>query len=147
MKKLLICIVSLVSVAVTGCASWIPSIYKIDIQQGNVISQARLNQVQPGMTKRQVQFLMGTPLVQDPFHRNRWDYVYTMQRGHGKRKETRLTMLFKQDKLVRITGDLRPHPGAAAPGAGNQKAIEVHPTPGEHKGFFKRLLDDLGFGG
>lgn len=144
MKKLLIPILCLVSVAVTGCANF-PWVYKIDIQQGNVISQDQLNKVKPGMTKKQVQFLMGTPLVQDPFHRDRWDYVYTMRPGGEKRTEKKVTMYFEHDKLASIEGDMRPQPGAK-PSRPKSETVTVHPTTKENKGFFHRLFSFFGFG-
>ena len=57
---------------------FLPKIHKIDIQQGNEISSEMLMMLKPGMTKSQVRFVLGTPLIQDTFHKERWDYVYTM---------------------------------------------------------------------
>jgi outer membrane protein assembly factor BamE len=111
MKKLLIPIVFVAGVIVTGCAP-----YKLDVQQGNVIEQKDLNQVKPGMTTRQVQFLLGTPLIRDSFHPERWDYVYSFQPGGKKREEKRITLYFENDRLVRIEGDMKPQENAAAQG-------------------------------
>ncbi|MFM1896755.1 MAG: hypothetical protein RLZZ385_1829 [Pseudomonadota bacterium] len=85
-----------------------PGVYKIDIRQGNIITQDMVDQLRPGMTKRQVIFVMGTPLVADPFHQDRWDYVYNYQPGGGERVGERLTVFFENDSLVSITGDFVP---------------------------------------
>ena len=60
-----------------------PGVYKIAIPQGNIITQDMVDQLRPGMSKRQVIFVMGTPLVRDPFFQDRWDYVYSFQPGGG----------------------------------------------------------------
>src|SRR5690606_17744119 len=63
--------------AIAGCS--FPGVYKIDIQQGNVVTQDMINQLRPGMTRRQVRFIMGNPMITDTFHPNRWDYLYSIQ--------------------------------------------------------------------
>ncbi len=85
-----------------------PFIYRIDIHQGNIFTQDMVNQLKPGMTKRQVAFVMGTPLIQDTFHNNRWDYVYSNEPGNDDRVQKRLTTFFKNDELVGVEGDMRP---------------------------------------
>ena len=107
------------SVALTSllaaCGSWSPSIertldhlspYKLDIPQGNVISQEMLAKLKPGMTPSQVRFVLGTPLVVDPFHKERWDYVYSLVQG-GKQRELRhASIIFENDKLKSIETDV-----------------------------------------
>ncbi|RMG27455.1 MAG: outer membrane protein assembly factor BamE, partial [Gammaproteobacteria bacterium] len=61
----------------------LPFVYRIDIQQGNVVTQEQIDQLRPGMTREQVRYLLGTPLVQDTFHPERWDYVYYFKPGRG----------------------------------------------------------------
>jgi outer membrane protein assembly factor BamE len=104
MRKVLISILASASLLFGGCGL----IYKIDVQQGNVVTQDMLNKVKPGMTKNQVRFALGTPLIQDAFHRDRWDYVYEMQKDGKVVKRSHLTLFFKDDKLVRMQGDMRP---------------------------------------
>ncbi len=87
-----------------GCSSWLPSFYKVNVRQGNYINRSLVAQLKPGMSKNQVQLLLGTPLLTDPFHANRWDYVYTLQEGHGPMEERRLTLFFEGDVLTRIEG-------------------------------------------
>lgn len=89
-----------------------PGVYKISIPQGNIITQDMVDQLRPGMTKRQVIFVMGTPLVRDPFHQDRWDYIYNFQPGGGQRVGERVTVFFQDDQLVRIAGDYQPDPDA-----------------------------------
>lgn len=85
-----------------------PGVYKISIPQGNIITQEMVDQLRPGMTKRQVIFVMGTPLVRDPFHQDRWDYVYNFQPGGGVRGQERLSVFFVEDALTNFTGDFTP---------------------------------------
>ncbi|HID50284.1 MAG TPA: outer membrane protein assembly factor BamE [Chromatiales bacterium] len=77
-------------------------VYKIDIQQGNSIDMKEINSLRTGMTKQQVVFLLGNALVQDPFAKNRWDYVYTFQPGGGKITRQHLTVFFENDVVTAI---------------------------------------------
>lgn len=93
--------------ALAGCS--FPGVYKIDIQQGNVVTQDMIDQLRPGMTQRQVRFIMGTPLVTDTFNPNRWDYLYSIQPGGGSRQQERVTLNFdRQGRLAGLSGDYRP---------------------------------------
>ena len=85
-----------------------PGVYKIGIAQGNIITQEMVDQLRPGMTKRQVIFVMGTPLVRDPYHQDRWDYIYNFQPGGGIRGQERISVFFIDDELVSFTGDFVP---------------------------------------
>ena len=85
-----------------------PGVYKIGIAQGNIITQDMVDQLRPGMSKRQVVFVMGTPLVRDPYHQDRWDYIYSFQPGGGVRGQERISVLFVDDELVSFTGDFVP---------------------------------------
>ena len=95
-----------------GC-SWVPRIpgvtpYKIDVQQGNFISQEMVSKLQPGMSKDQVRNLLGTPLLTDIFHGERWDYVYWHEAPSGRRESRRLAVFFEGEKLARLGGDVKP---------------------------------------
>lgn len=93
--------------ALAGCT--IPGVYKIDIQQGNVVTQDMIDQLRPGMTRRQVRFVMGSPLITDTFHPNRWDYLYSIKPGGGQRLQERVSLVFDQnDLLVGLAGDFLP---------------------------------------
>jgi outer membrane protein assembly factor BamE len=97
-----------------------PGVYKISIPQGNVITQEMVDQLRPGMSKRQVTFVMGTPLVRDPFHQDRWDYIYSFQPGGGERGQERLSVFFIDDQLVSFEGDFIPSAVADATAGGSQ---------------------------
>nr|VFJ62305.1 MAG: SmpA / OmlA family protein [Candidatus Kentron sp. FW] len=85
-------------------------VHKIDIQQGNVITQEMVDRLKPGMNKRRVLFVLGTPLIVSAFNRDRWDYVYTFQPGGGEREQRKLTLFFEDNRLQRIEGDVvTPH--------------------------------------
>src|ERR1700720_655679 len=114
----------LASLAVSGCGL----IYSIDVQQGNYVTQDVVAKLKKGMTKAEVKQLLGTPLLIDAFHANRWDYYFSnVQRGKAQDR-TRFSVFFEEDKLVSMTGDVRPAapppsgpaqpPASAAPAAG-----------------------------
>jgi outer membrane protein assembly factor BamE len=127
MRKLLINSILIASVTLTACATDrnrlvpvglpgvvdnLPGVHRINIQQGNLITQEMVNELKPGMTKQQVRFLLGTPLLVDSFHPDRWDYLYT-NRPESKSARTpveqkRLSLFFKNERLVKITGDMYP---------------------------------------
>ncbi|MBU2710602.1 outer membrane protein assembly factor BamE [Zooshikella harenae] len=95
-----------------------PGVYKIDIQQGNIITQDMVNQLRPGMTKQQVRFILGSPLLIDSFNQERWDYVYSFQPGGEGRSQETLSIFFKDDILTHFSGDFRPDPKAIMEEAG-----------------------------
>lgn len=80
--------------------------YKLDIPQGNVITQEMVDKLKPGMTRSQVRFVLGTPLVVDAFRDNRWDYAYTLQKGGKVVESRRVTILFDGDTLKSIEGNV-----------------------------------------
>lgn len=97
--------------AVAGCSSTpdvtsILSPYRIDVRQGNYVTQEMIARLKPGMSRDQVRFALGTPLVTDIFHADRWDYVYRFQPGHGEVQLRRLVVFFEEGKLVRVGGDV-----------------------------------------
>ena len=99
----------LVSVLLTSvaCSSTLPSFksYKLDIQQGNVVTSKMMDQVRPGMTKSQVRYVLGTPLIQDSFHKDRWDYLYQYRHEGKLTQQNRVILFFKEDVLANIAGD------------------------------------------
>lgn len=90
------------------------SLYRPEVQQGNVISAEMLASLKIGMSKRQVIFLLGTPLITDPFHEARWDYFYSVSRKGAKPARRHLVVHFKGDEVVALEGDLTP-PATPAP--------------------------------
>jgi outer membrane protein assembly factor BamE len=75
---------------------------KIEIRQGNVITQEMRDRVKLGMTRLQIRAALGTPMVSDPFHANRWDYVYRLEQDGKLVRQTRLTVYFENEALVRM---------------------------------------------
>jgi outer membrane protein assembly factor BamE len=115
MKNLALSTVLLVAAGLTGCGTVssfsFPGVYRIDIPQGNIITQEMVDQLRPGLSKRQVNFILGTPLVRDTFDQDRWDYVYSYQPGGGERAQERLTVFFDDNgELSHFTGDFTQTP-------------------------------------
>lgn len=114
----------MIAVLLAGCSNvpLLPTLkpYKIDIQQGNYVTQEMLARLKPGMTRSQVRFALGTPLIVDPFRTDRWDYFYMMQKSGELTEQRAVTVVFKGDELLRIEGDVvsaspaKPDPAAAA---------------------------------
>jgi outer membrane protein assembly factor BamE len=89
----------------------------MDIRQGNFLEQAQLSKLKPGMTRSQVRFLLGTPLIVDPFHPDRWDYLYVDRKKGRLVDYRRLTLYFDGDKLTRALTDLPAEPSGKKPDA------------------------------
>lgn len=78
-------------------------VYRINIQQGNFLDQAAVEQVKPGMTRSQVRYLLGTPMVADPFNTERWDYIYYLKKGRTRHVDSRrVTVYFEGEKVARL---------------------------------------------
>ena len=100
MKRISLLLVLVVSLAAAGC------VYRASISQGNLIKQDDLDQVQVGMTRNQVRFLLGTPMIDDPFHADRWDYVYYLVIGRDDPSFQRwVSIYFADDKVSEIRKD------------------------------------------
>jgi outer membrane protein assembly factor BamE len=96
-------------------------VYRINIQQGNFLDQAAVEQVAPGMTRSQVRYLLGTPMVSDPFEKERWDYIYYLKKGRSTRVDSRrVTVYFDGDKVARLD-----KPSAAEAAAQDASAAKV----------------------
>jgi outer membrane protein assembly factor BamE len=111
-----IALIALSSVLLSACA-YVPQFvtpHRMEIQQGNLVSQDMVAKLTPGLTKDQVRFILGTPLVVDPFRVDRWDYVFVRQPENSNEIEKRrIVVFFESNKLVRVEGDVV----ATAPGA------------------------------
>ncbi|MCP4702954.1 MAG: outer membrane protein assembly factor BamE [Gammaproteobacteria bacterium] len=81
--------------------------YKVDVQQGNVVTQEMLDKLETGMPARKVRLIMGTPLIRDAFHSQRWDYFYSFQTGHKTAEQRRITLLFEKNALTSVKGDVK----------------------------------------
>lgn len=159
MQKLLISVVGCASLALNACSGIprqeqeivyrssiledLPFVYKLTVQQGNVLNQDIVNRLELGMNKRQVRFVLGTPLLIDVFHENRWDYLTLETRGRETLERKRLTLYFDNDQLSRIEGDFKPEPGAASQGPGREAVVEV-PDYRSDEGLFAKTLRTVG---
>lgn len=99
--------------------------FKIDVRQGNYVSQDMVAQLKPGQTKDQVRFILGTPLVVDIFHADRWDYVYRFQPGRGEVEQRRLIVYFKDNRLVRVGGDVVAGEAGETPARPPMQTLEI----------------------
>ncbi|MEW6689417.1 MAG: outer membrane protein assembly factor BamE [Pseudomonadota bacterium] len=121
-------------VLLAGCKSIetpkVPGVtpYRMVIQQGNFVSDEMIAQLKPGMTREQVRFVLGTPLVTDIFHADRWDYVFYRELPNGRKEQRNLTVVFEDGKLARVIGDLLPDPNAPKPAAAKPAAEPKVPT-------------------
>ncbi len=104
MNKLKLTTLFCLLIALSAC-SWLSR--KIPIEQGNVVTQAMVNQLKPGMTQDQAEQIMGQPVLSNTFDPNRLDYVYTYTKGK-QYKYQRVTLIFKDNKLVQVSGNLIP---------------------------------------
>ena len=86
----------------------LPRVHRISVQQGNVITQEMVDQLKPGMTRSQVAYIMGEPILRSAFVENRWDYIYTIAVPGYFENDVRLSLFFEDDALLYFTGDLAP---------------------------------------
>ena len=114
---------AILALLLPGCLS----VYKVEVQQGNVVTQEMIDKLKPGMTPSQVRFVMGTPLIVDPFHQDRWDYYYYLRRSNETSGESqRVTVVFKNDLLIAVQGNTRIKAGDMA-----IKEFVTKPAPGD----------------
>jgi outer membrane protein assembly factor BamE len=93
-----------IALSLSACSSWV---YRIDIPQGNYLEQKSIDKIQVGMTKEQVKFVLGSPVLVDTFDKDTWNYVYRFKSGRSEKLDTqkKFTMKFEDDKLVSADGD------------------------------------------
>ena len=138
---------ALLSFLATGCASfdrYMPSwrsfgVYKIDINQGNYLSQDAVDKLKTGMTQAQVRQILGTPLLTSPFRTDRWDYVYEYSRRGQVVEHRNFTVFFDDGKLARWEGDKLPESVIELNRSASAKALPS--TASGDKGFWDRFLD------
>lgn len=109
--------------------SWVT--HRVDVRQGNLVTQEMVAQLKPGQTKDQVRFILGTPLVADIFHADRWDYVYRFQPGMlGTDAEQRhLIVYFEKNRLIRLAGDVATNKSAEnVPAKPATRVIDIAPA-------------------
>lgn len=159
MHKVLILVTALIVSSLTACGSLrdagdvIPNaldamslMYRPDIQQGNVVTQETMDKVKLGMDKRQVRYALGSPMLVDVFHQDRWDYVYTMGRGSKPKEIARTAMIFENERLVRIDGELQPRPINERPEPKKELLVSVPDYVPENMPLFDRILSFIGLG-
>lgn len=99
---------SLTLASCTTILTNLPGVYSVDVQQGNIVDQDMIDQLRPGMNKRQVLYIMGSPMLINFFHQKRWDYLYSTQPGGGNRQQKRISLHFDNDQLIGVQGDFKP---------------------------------------
>ena len=146
--------------ALVACSS-VPRIvkeYRIDVQQGNVLTQEMVSQLRPGLSRDQVRFILGTPVLIDMFHANRWDYFYWLKKGNSGEVDTRrFAVYFDADgKLISVAGDVaaaQPSDSTIVSETRNREIdlgslptdATVTMPPPEERGFFRSMIDIVGF--
>ena len=118
--------------------------YRQTIQQGNVLDQAKINQLLPGMSKDQVQFLLGTPMLVDPFRSSRWDYIYSYKNGRAVKEEKKLTIFFDDNRLARLEGDYAPQADDEINLKKNELIVSVPDYIAPDRGWITRFLEFIG---
>lgn len=112
MRKPFFSVTLLASLSLLSCSTLLnhlPGVYSLAIQQGNIVTQTMVDQLQPNMTKKQVLFIMGSPMLVDAFHPNRWDYIYSNKPTSGDYEQKRLSLFFTDDdRMMGIQGDFKP---------------------------------------
>ena len=106
-SAILLCLCYLLA---TGCTSLLPNPHRIDVQQGNIIKEEDLQKIEPGMNRKQVRFVLGTPILRNTFHRDRWDYLYYLRSEEKEHQAQRVTLFFEDDTLLRIEKSTRDIP-------------------------------------
>ena len=98
----------------SGCSSYeFPGVHRITIQQGNVVTQAMIDKLKPGMTRRQVQYVLGNPVINDQLNKDRWDYIYTIDVPGFDTFQQNLQVYFIEDRLSHFSGDYAPSENTA----------------------------------
>jgi len=127
---ILLILITVLPGVLTSCASWLPEAHRQDVLQGNEIKRETLDKIHLGMTKSEITPLLGNPTLKDPFHANRWDYIYRYVPGRQEAEQSRLTLYFEGDRLIRIDDSeyKEPRPllenGDGEPKPLNQKEVE-----------------------
>lgn len=89
---------------ISACS--IPQVYKLTVQQGNIVTQDMVDNLKEGMTKRQVAYVMGTPLIKSPYQQDRWDYIYTLERRDVIVNQYQITVFFEDDIFTHYEGEV-----------------------------------------
>jgi outer membrane protein assembly factor BamE len=123
----------------------LPGLYRIDIQQGNIIDQDMLDRLRPGMDKFQVEFILGTPAIADPFHADQWDYLFSMAEESENRQQRHIRVHFIEDKLAYIDGDVSVSNREITDALRRSRTVEVPPGSRPSGNIFQRMFNAIPF--
>ncbi|MES9971378.1 MAG: outer membrane protein assembly factor BamE [Candidatus Thiodiazotropha sp.] len=146
MKKILIIILTLLPL-LSGCSSWenFSLVHSPDIEQGNILTPEMVALLEPGMSKRQVRFALGSPMLVDVFHQQRWDYLFSVKRRNEPIEIKRYSLYFDGDRLARFGGEIEPAPEGESNQEKKELLVSVPDYDGD-LGILERLWYSLGFG-
>lgn len=152
MRKSLVSFSLLASLTLASCSTVLnnlPGVYTVEIQQGNIVDQNMINQLRPNMDKRQVLYIMGSPMLVDYFHKNRWDYIYSVKPSGEDMVEKKVFLIFKEadgtDRLVGLYGDFKPTNLPYVKSSG-EKIVDL-PKREIDRTMWEVITDTLGFEG
>lgn len=157
MQKLPILLAMGASLALSGCATKrdgapdyqesalnrLPFVYQMTIQQGNIITEEMVDRLEPGMTRSQVRYLLGTPMLTDLFHQDRWYYTYTIRHPHRDMEKKPLVVYFDGEVMTRVEGFTMPNPARLEAGEPEEVIVSVPDWSGD-SGLVKKTLKALG---
>lgn len=142
-------VIALLALLITACSNpgvIVPNVHKINIQQGNVVTHESLEKISIGMSKRQVSLILGMPFINDPFHNDRWDYVYTLTLGHNETEKNQVTIVFDNDTVSQVIAeinsdfytDTQRHDASSV-------TIDVPPRPPENRTLVQKVTNFFTF--
>ncbi|MES9993633.1 MAG: outer membrane protein assembly factor BamE [Candidatus Thiodiazotropha sp.] len=140
---IILCILPLLG----ACSSWenFSLVHSPDIEQGNIVTPEMVALLEPGMSKRQVRFALGTPMLIDVFHQQRWDYMYAVKRRNEPMEIKRFSLYFDADTLARFDGEIEPAEETESNQEKKELLVSVPDYDGD-LGILERLWYSLGFG-
>ncbi len=147
MKKILILTVFTFSILIGGCSRWenFSLVHVPDIEQGNIVTPEMVALLEPGMSKRQVRFALGSPMLVDTFHDQRWDYLLSIKRRNEPLEIKQFRVYFQGDTLSRFEGDITPAENVDTAQEKREILVSVPDYEGD-LGLLDRLWRSLGFG-
>lgn len=146
MRKSLFSLSLLTALPLVSCSTILnnlPGVYTLEIQQGNIIDQAMIDQLRPGMSKRQVLYVMGSPMLDDVFHKNRWNYLYSARPDGEDKIQKQITLFFENDQIVGVQGDFKPGVAPALK-ASNETTVDV-PKRDLEKTLWEKITGLVGY--
>lgn len=147
MKKILISICLICLISLGGCTNWdnFSLVHSPDIEQGNIVTPEMVALLEPGMSKRQVRFALGSPMLIDVFHEQRWDYPLSIKRRNEPLEIKKFSVFFDGDNLSRYEGDIKPAANVETAQEKKEILVSVPDYDGD-LGILERLWRTLGFG-